>query len=220
MPEYMTTGAGTTTGAGASAVATFQQGSDALRQQIEQQVQQQIQQAQQEAARARQDAANQLRRRAEAGADQEGVAFRVDPGGRIIQLDGAPGIAGVAQTLPPPLPGSPEIPPGAVTMALAFFIMLAVIAIGVPIARAIARRIDRAPAPGARPSAEQSEQLRQIQTAVDAMAVEIERVSENQRFVTRLLTEGSGPEGQLLARQLGARVGQAPAAAAPRTDER
>jgi hypothetical protein len=69
------------------------------------------------------------------------------------------------------------------------------------------------PAPGASP-------IDRMEQAIDSIAVEVERVSENQRFVTRLLTEGSGPEGQLLARQLGARVGQAPAAAAPRPDER
>jgi hypothetical protein len=219
------TGVGQTgTGSDASLALALQQGSDALREQIQREVQREIQQAQQQAAQARQEAAGQLRRRAESDAGQQGApAFSVGPGGEIVPIPGgAAPITAAGQAFPPLPPGTPDIPQGAVTLALAFFIMLAVIAIGVPIARAIARRIDRAPAPGPRSSPEQGEQLRQIQTAVDAMAVEIERISENQRFVTRLLTEGSGAEGALLERQLGARAGAAPAPAPvpPRTDAR
>jgi hypothetical protein len=33
--------------------------------------------------------------------------------------------------------------------------------------------------------------MERLEQAVDAIAIEIERVSEGQRFVTRLLTEGS-----------------------------
>lgn len=203
-----------------SAAVALQPSGDALRQQIQREVQQQMQAAQQATEQARAEALRNLHRRDESDAGQTGVAFRVDPGGRIVPLEAAPGVIQVGQGLPPMPPPTPGIPQEAVTLALAFFIMLAVIAIGVPIARAIARRIDRGPTRAPQPSAEQSEQLRQIQTAVDAMAVEIERVSENQRFVTRLLTEGSGPEGALLARQLGARAGEVPASVAPRTDAR
>jgi hypothetical protein len=35
--------------------------------------------------------------------------------------------------------------------------------------------------------------MERLEQAVDAIAIEIERVSEGQRFVTRLLTEGSAP---------------------------
>lgn len=64
-----------------------------------------------------------------------------------------------------------------------------------PIAVALARRIWRGgfrrdAAPVAPESAERMERLEQ---AVDAIAIEIERVSEGQRYVTRLLTEGSAP---------------------------
>ena len=44
----------------------------------------------------------------------------------------------------PPFPQpQPQIPEGAVIISVAFFVMCAVIAIGFPIARAIARRMDR-----------------------------------------------------------------------------
>jgi len=35
--------------------------------------------------------------------------------------------------------------------------------------------------------------MERLEQAVDAIAIEIERVSEGQRYVTRLLTEGSAP---------------------------
>ena len=41
------------------------------------------------------------------------------------------------------------------------------------------------------PSAEGSQRLDRIEQAVDAIAIEVERVSEGQRFMTRLLTEGN-----------------------------
>ena len=45
-----------------------------------------------------------------------------------------------------------------------------------------------------KPSAESSDRMERLESAVDAIAVEIERISEGQRFVTRLLTEPS-PQG-------------------------
>jgi hypothetical protein len=35
--------------------------------------------------------------------------------------------------------------------------------------------------------------MERLEQAVDAIAIEIERISEGQRFMTRLLAEGSGP---------------------------
>ena len=64
-----------------------------------------------------------------------------------------------------------------------------------PIAVAMARRIWRgASRRDAAPVAPQSaERMERLEQAVDAIAIEIERVSEGQRYVTRLLTEGSAP---------------------------
>jgi hypothetical protein len=42
---------------------------------------------------------------------------------------------------------------------------------------------------GTREMLDVREQLSQLQTSVDAMAVELERISEGQRFATRLLAE-------------------------------
>jgi hypothetical protein len=64
-----------------------------------------------------------------------------------------------------------------------------------PIAVALARRIWRGGSRrGAAPVApESAERMERLEQAVDAIAIEIERVSEGQRYVTRLLTEGSAP---------------------------
>lgn len=84
--------------------------------------------------------------------------------------------------------GFDEIPPQAVDISLAFFVMLFAIIVGFPIARAFGRWIDRR---GHQPRipADLTTQLNQIAQSVDAMAIEVERISEGQRFTTRLLAE-------------------------------
>ncbi|MBA2706239.1 MAG: hypothetical protein H0U59_00340 [Gemmatimonadaceae bacterium] len=101
--------------------------------------------------------------------------------------------------LPPGVPGvtvqpfDPNlIPPQVESISIAFFIMVAAIIIGLPLMRAIARRIDRgAPPPQVIPT-ELRDQMEQISQSLDAIAVEVERISENQRFTTKLLSEKVG----------------------------
>ena len=59
-----------------------------------------------------------------------------------------------------------------------------------PIALSIARNIwRRGSLPTAAPDRESAQRLERMEQAMDAIAIEIERVSEGQRFVTRLLGE-------------------------------
>ena len=44
------------------------------------------------------------------------------------------------------------------------------------------------------PTFEQDERHERLELAVDAIAVEVERIAEGQRFVTRLLSETSTPQ--------------------------
>jgi hypothetical protein len=81
------------------------------------------------------------------------------------------------------------IPPQAVDISIAFFLTMAFIIVGLPLARAFARRMDRRGTGPAQISGEVSTQLSQLNQAVDAIALEIERISEGQRFTTRLLSE-------------------------------
>lgn len=83
----------------------------------------------------------------------------------------------------------PNLPNEYVDLAMGFFIMVAVIVVGGPIARAIARRVDRGATPPQQIPADTSAQLRRIEEAVETMALEVERVSEGQRYLTRLQAE-------------------------------
>ncbi|MDQ4080700.1 MAG: hypothetical protein M3125_08065 [Gemmatimonadota bacterium] len=74
-----------------------------------------------------------------------------------------------------------------VFVPLGLFAMVATIAVGAPLARAFAKRMDRES--GAKISPEVTSRLERIEQAVDAIAIEVERISEGQRFTTKLLTE-------------------------------
>lgn len=86
------------------------------------------------------------------------------------------------------------IPPQAVDIALGFFFMCAVMVVGWPIARAFGRRIERRGDvatidPGI------ASQLQRIEQGMEAMSIEIERISESQRFMAKL----QAPSGERTA---------------------
>lgn len=128
--------------------------------------------------------------------DKDGrVTITKSADGGVSPANGPPGLDAAI----PALPGQPEhpifagepirtehaIPPEAVDMAMGFFIMCAVMVVGWPIARALGRRIERTAAtPAIEPQV--SAQLHRIEQAVESMAIEVERISESQRFVAKL----------------------------------
>jgi hypothetical protein len=130
------------------------------------------QEAVQQAAQAQRDAARAIR-------DAQREMARAAGNGQSITIPPIPPIPGAAQ----------QIPEGAVVISIAFFLTCAFIAIGLPIARAIARRSDRRSesAPGA--DADTRARLERIEQAVDAIAVEVERISEGQRFTTKVISD-------------------------------
>ena len=67
--------------------------------------------------------------------------------------------------------------------------MVMVIFIGWPLARAFARRLDRRAELGTVRAADLQPQIRQLQESIDTMAVELERISEAQRFQAKLMAE-------------------------------
>lgn len=58
-----------------------------------------------------------------------------------------------------------------------------------PLARAWARRIEGRGAPPPALPRDAAERLERIERAVESVAVEVERISEGQRFVTRVLAD-------------------------------
>jgi hypothetical protein len=86
---------------------------------------------------------------------------------------------------------------------LAGMIMIVVLALGVPLVRALIKRWEREDA-GPRVPSDLSHRLERIEQAVDAMSIEVERISEGQRFTTKLLSaraDGSAPAAEGVARQ-------------------
>jgi outer membrane murein-binding lipoprotein Lpp len=128
-----------------------------------------------------------------AGGDQGGP-YTVRPPHQITVRgpDGTETVVGVPSDF-----AKNMIPPQAVDISIAFFVMVAAIIIGLPLARAFARRMDRS-ATKAQVSPELSGQLAQLNQAVDAIALEVERISEGQRYTTRLLSEQREPARQTL----------------------
>jgi hypothetical protein len=105
---------------------------------------------------------------------------------RTITIRGRDGNETIS--LPSDFSAGDVIPPQAVDISIAFFVTMALIIIGLPLARAFARRMDRRAVSTQIPN-EVSAQLTQLNQAVDAIALEVERISEGQRFTTRLLSE-------------------------------
>jgi hypothetical protein len=93
-------------------------------------------------------------------------------------------------TLQPPFDAGNVIPPQAVDISIAFFLMIGFIIVGLPLARAFARRMDRRGEPA--PIAEITPRLDRIEQAVEAIAIEVERVSEGQRYTTKAIADLRG----------------------------
>jgi hypothetical protein len=132
----------------------------------------------------------------DAGRNGPVVAGRLLPA--IPPIPAVPPIQGGGFTVQPNGFGPDGIPPQLVDISIAFFIMCAVMVIGWPIARAFGKRLERrGDAPPV--SGGTSEQLQRIEQAVDAMAIEIERISESQRFMARLQSSQNAEKAALPA---------------------
>ena len=85
----------------------------------------------------------------------------------------------------------PTIPDNLVAIVGVVFGTIMIMVVATPIIRAIIRAIERRhqPAQAAALPADLGARLDRIEQTVDSIAVEIERVSEAQRFLTRLQTE-------------------------------
>ena len=78
-----------------------------------------------------------------------------------------------------------------IVVPLGAFACAIILAIGVPLARAYSRRMD-AESKNPRLPTEVTDRLERMEQALDSVAIEVERISEGQRFTTKLLSEGRG----------------------------
>jgi hypothetical protein len=86
--------------------------------------------------------------------------------------------------------GPPDsfIPQGVVDIVQSFFLTIGLIALGVPIIRAISRRWERGSSVPTLPP-DLTHRLERIEQAVEAVAIEVERMAEAQRFTAKLMAE-------------------------------
>ncbi len=76
-----------------------------------------------------------------------------------------------------------------VAVPLGAFATAVLLGIGIPLARAFARKLD-ADSKNPRIPTEVSTRLERMEQMIEAVAIEVERISEGQRFTTKLLSEG------------------------------
>jgi hypothetical protein len=91
--------------------------------------------------------------------------------------------------------GVPDLPPNIYSLAQASIVGLTMVLVAFPVfgfLKALVNR--RALAQPAALPRETTERLARIEASVDAMAEQIERISEGQRFVTKVLAERSAVE--------------------------
>jgi hypothetical protein len=81
-----------------------------------------------------------------------------------------------------------------IVVPLGAFATAIVMGIGIPLARAFARKMD-AEGKNPRVPMEVTGRLERIEQSLEAVAIEVERISEGQRFTTKLLSEGRTPAG-------------------------
>ena len=75
-----------------------------------------------------------------------------------------------------------------ILIPLFFFVTVIICVLGIPLVRSFVRRRElESRAPRELPGS--AERLERIEQGIEAMAVEVERISEGQRFVTRLLAD-------------------------------
>ena len=113
---------------------------------------------------------------------------------RGVSIDGEAVTGADAQALIPPRPPAPpararkDIPDGVITVVAMGCAMVVAVSLGSPLVRAFTRWLDRR-SEVARPSDDVVQRLAAIEQAVELVAVEVERISEGQRFTAKLLAD-------------------------------
>ena len=152
------------------------------------------------------DAARAVRQDAkQAGADARAAAkdAQIAAKDAITAAREGQGQGGIPGTVPPPPQNnsSDDIPPQVMQIVSMFFVFVVVLVLGTPIVRAIMRRFDRKTESMRVTGPDVTPHLRQLQESVDAMAIEIERISEGQRFTSKLLASRANAAPAVAERQ-------------------
>jgi len=130
-------------------------------------------------------------------------------------LSSAPGSL-VAGTAPPFIMRGVNVNPGQVTGISIVFTIFVLAPLALGFTRMLWKRATVPPPPAIPPETER--RLERIEQAVDTIAIEVERISEGQRFVTQLMSRSAAPAlGEGRAEQVAAKI---PVERRPPGDER
>lgn len=126
-------------------------------------------------------------------AARDARTVRIQQGQVNVPIPPIPAVPSMpGHTMQRPIFADNFIPDQAVEIANGFFVMCAVMVVGWPLARAFGRRMERGTQAATLPPG-MTEQLQRIEQAVDAMSIEVERISESQRFLAKIQS-GHGAE--------------------------
>jgi hypothetical protein len=137
-------------------------------------------------------------------AKEAGQVVTVTKNGKTITVHtpgGGTVVAPEAPQAPVPIsgttaPGIPEdtpfdVPPRIENLGYAFLLMIAVVAVGKPLARAFGSIVERRALKPAMPQ-EFGARLERIEQGIESVSIEVERISESQRYLLKV--QGSTPE--------------------------
>lgn len=130
--------------------------------------------------------------------DKGGVTrITIERDGQMRVSLGSPGVPTgervIFPSLAPRSVGQRDIPPNVMELFKGASLLFAISMIGVPLVRALVRRIDSRSMQRAVPS-DVSPRLTSIEQSIESIAIEVERISEGQRFTTQVLTQRTQPE--------------------------
>jgi hypothetical protein len=151
-----------------------QQAAQAVQQRERIQVEREVRQEAEEIAREARRAAEEAVRAVQGGKGP--VIIRQDPGGHPVILHD---------------PNRPErtVPPEVVDIVGMLTFGAAAVLILRPLMRAFANRFERRGTPTAVLPPEVGAHMQRLEQAIEAVAIEVERISEGQRYTTKLLSE-------------------------------
>jgi hypothetical protein len=161
-----------------------------------QQIREQAQQIREQAQRIREEA-EQTAREARRAAEEAVREARAEAGQdiRVIGVPPPPPPPGQeGQVLVPPWQHEPQIPREVVDIVGMLTFGTAAVLILRPLMREFANRFERRGAPPPALPPEVSAHMDRLEQAIEAVAIEVERISEGQRYTTKLLADRAGKE--------------------------
>jgi len=118
--------------------------------------------------------------------------IEVSKTGEIITSNVEGAATTLAPALPPEAPRRKQLPDGLVDMMGIIFGSVTLMSLGAPLVKAWARRFEKRTEMKQQALVEQ--RLAAIEQAIETVAVEVERISEGQRFTTKLLADRAPSE--------------------------